>query len=110
MTFPTILTTLTPALIGMALYISSKYFPPSMGNPFLSKAPAWWSRDQKTWDKAYSFLSQKYGIGTVALFAICGCLLFIESPYAPFGGYVALIAYVLLANYQVRVYMTEKVK
>lgn len=107
---PTILTTLAPALIGLALFINTKYFPPSIGNTFLSKSPEWWMRDQNTWDKAYSFLAQKYGIGTIALFAICSCLLFLESPYAAYGGYVALIAYVLLSNYQVRSYMQEKVK
>lgn len=105
-----ILITLVPACIGLLLYIKSKYFQPTLGDPSLSKAPVWWSRDQATWDKAHHFLAQKYGIGTVALFAICGCLLFVTSPYAPYGGYVALIAYVLLANYQVRVYMMEKVK
>lgn len=105
-----ILITLTPACVSLLLYIKSKYFQPPLGHPSRSKAPVWWSRDQATWDKAHQFLSQKYGIGTVALFAICGCLLFISSPYAMYGGYVALIAYVLLAHYQVRVYMMEKVK
>lgn len=108
--FPTILTTIAPALIGLALYINTKYFAPSLGNAFLSKAPEWWSRDQVTWDQAFAFLAQKYGIGTIALFGICGCLLFIKSPYAAYGGYIALVAYVLLSNYQVRSYMQEKVK
>ena len=110
MNFPTILTTVTPALISLALYINSKYFPPSIGNAFLSKAPEWWSRDETTWNKAYSFLAQKYGICTIALFGICGGLLFLKTPYAVYGGYVALVAYVILANYQVRSYMQEKVR
>ncbi|AEE19231.1 hypothetical protein JM84_0406 [Dokdonia sp. Hel_I_63] len=110
MDFPTILTTLAPALISLALYINTRYFPPSMGNSFLAKSPEWWMRDQATWNSAYSFLAQKYGIGTIALFAICSCLFFLESPYAAYGGYVALIAYVILANYQVRSYMTDKIK
>lgn len=110
MSLPTILTTLAPALISLALFINTRYFPPSMGNTFLSKAPEWWSRDQSTWDRAFTFLAQKYGIGTVALFAICSCLLFIKNPYAAYGGYAALITYVILANYQVRLYMQEKVK
>lgn len=106
----TTILTLVPAFIGLALYISVKFFQPPLGNSVRSKAPVWWSRDQATWDKAHQFLSQKYGIGTIALFAICGCLLFVTSPYAQYGGYVALMAYVLLTNYQVRVYMMEKVK
>jgi hypothetical protein len=110
MNFPALLTTFAPALISLALFINTRYFPPSLGNPFLSKAPEWWMRDQATWDKAYSFLAQKYGIGTIALFALCSCLLFLESPYAAYGGYIALVAYVVLANYQVRSYMQEKVK
>ena len=110
MDFPSILTTLTPAFISLALYIISKYFPPSLGNSFLTQSPEWWSRDQTTWDKAYTFLTQKYGTSTIALFAMCGSLLFLKNPYAVLGGYVALIAYVLLINYQVRTYMKEKVQ
>jgi len=110
MDISTILTTLAPALISLALFINTRYFAPSIGNAFLSKAPEWWMRDQDTWDKAYTVLAQKYGIGTIALFVLCSCLLFLVTPYAAYGGYAALVAYVVLANYQVRSYMQEKVK
>lgn len=110
MNIDSILTTITPALIAFAVYIVTKQFPPSLDNGFLSKAPSWWSRDQDTWDKAYAFLAKKQLQYAMVLLVICiGCS-FIDWEYNLVIGYGMLVIFMILAIFQQRAYMQEKVK
>jgi|TARA_R110002051_G_scaffold124451_2_gene197675 hypothetical protein len=110
MNIDSILTTITPALIAFALYAITKQFPPSLDNSFLSKAPAWWSRDQETWDKAYEFLAKKYLQYALVLLVICIGSSFIDWEYNIAIGYVMLVIFMILAAYQQRAFMQDSVK
>ncbi len=106
-----LLTTMAPAIMAIIFFAANKFFPPSISNGgFFSKAPEWWARNQKTWDTAFSYLTKKLGIYAVALSAICFGLTFIDWEYAPLLGFLLLFVFFLLANYQTRAYMQDKVK
>ena len=95
MNIDSILTTITPALIAFALYAITKQFPPSLDNSFLSKAPAWWSRDQEY---------------ALVLLVICIGSSFIDWEYNIAIGYVMLVIFMILAAYQQRAFMQDSVK
>jgi hypothetical protein len=101
---------MTPSLIAFAIYVVTKQFPPSLDNPFLSKAPSWWSRDQETWDMAYTYLAKKYFQYAIILAGICVVSSFIDWEYNKAIGYGMLVIFIILAAYQQRVYMQDKVK
>ncbi len=105
-----ILTTMAPALIAFIAYGVVRFSPPSLDNAFISKNPQWWSRDQETWDKAYAFLAKKYLLYAGILLIFCGVMYFIPWEYAISLGYIVLALLMLLAQYQVRSYMQDKVK
>lgn len=110
MNVASILTTLAPALIVFAVYVVTKQFPPSLDNAFLSKAPVWWSRNQETWDMAYVYLAKKYLQYAIALLVICVVFSFVNWEYSVAVGYIMLVVFMILAAYQQRAYMQEKVK
>lgn len=105
-----ILTTIAPALIALIAYIVVRFSPPSLDNAFILKGPQWWSRDQETWDKSYTFLAKKYLLSTIILFVFCGAMFFIDWEYAISLGYLLLVLLILLAQYQARSYMKNTVK
>ncbi|MEP0263282.1 hypothetical protein [Dokdonia sp.] len=110
MNITTILTIMAPALIALIAYGIVRFFPPSIDNAFILKAPQWWSRDQQTWDKAYVFLAKKYILYTIILFVFCGAMFFVNWGYAMSLGYILLVFLLLLAQLQVRRYMQDTVK
>ncbi len=105
-----ILTTFAPALIALIAYGVVRFSPPSIDNAFISKTPQWWSRDQDTWDKAYAFLAKKYALYAIFLFVFCGGMFFVKWGYAISLGYIVLVLLLILAQYQVRRYMQDKIK
>lgn len=106
-----LLTTLAPGLMALIFYAANRFFPPSISNGgFFSKAPEWWARDEKTWNTAFSYLTNKLGIYALVLLVICIGLTFVHWEYAPLIGFVLLFVFFMLANYQTRAYMLDKVK
>ena len=108
-----IITTIAPALIMIIVYIIVRFFPAStdsIDKSFISKAPQWWARDQKTWNTAHYYLAKKYFIYAIILTIFCVGMIFITWEYASILGYILLIVFILLANYQVRAYMQDHIK
>lgn len=110
MTFAQTLTALAPALIMGFLWIITKFSPPSINGVENSRSPEWWRRDQKTWDTAQKITAKKYALFAVILGIYCITTLFFNWTFSSFLGYGLLIFFFLLAQYQVRSYMNEKMK
>jgi hypothetical protein len=110
MSTPIILTAIAPALILLFVFVIVRFFPPSLNRGFILEAPQWWSRDQATWDKGHSLLAQKYLIYGILLLLFCLAALFLEWTFGATIGYVLLIAFFVLANFQVRTIMEKSVK
>jgi len=85
------LTVFTPALIALAVYLVTSFFPPKLGNAFLAIHPAWWSRDEQTWARAYKELSKGYVILTIVLIIACTISYLFQEPNAIFVTFLILI-------------------
>jgi len=106
-----IITSFTPAIMLFLVAMAVRFFPPTReGNAIVMSAPEWWRRDEKTWEKAYTFLSKRYLQLSIALAALCAALLFFNLSYGATLGYLFLVAFFVLAQVQVRQYMNAKVK
>jgi len=106
-----IITNLAPAIMLLIVAMIVRLFPPTRdNNPLIASVPDWWKRDQQTWSKAHKMLSKYYLIYSVVLACCCVAIMLLETVYGATIGYVLLVVFFVLANFQVRRFMSRKVK